>query len=108
MVKLFIEGEEIIEGVGPDSPRIANAQGGMQSDSPYSFTAGFPHQAILAVAKVVKNGLTHYAPDNWRQVPRADHLNHALVHLFAYEAGDRQDDHLEHAACRLLMALECR
>jgi hypothetical protein len=45
-------------------------------------------------------------PDNWRQIPRVDHLNHALAHIHAHGAGDTQDDHLAHSACRLLFALE--
>lgn len=43
---------------------------------------------------------------NWHSIPLGDHVNHALTHLFAHLAGDVQDDHLEHASCRLLMALE--
>jgi hypothetical protein len=107
ILKVFNDGE-VVEGVGPDAPAETNAAGGKQSASLYSLTASFPHKAVLAVAKIVKYGLKKYTPDNWRLIGREDHLNHALVHVFAYLAGDRQDDHLEHAACRLLMALECK
>src|SRR5262245_58770276 len=101
-------GTPSIEGVSPNEPLVVNAQGGAQARSPYSFIASFPHRAVLAVAKVVRYGLEKYAPDNWRNISQADHLNHALTHIFAYAAGDRSDAHLEHAACRLLMALETR
>lgn len=108
-IRLMVEGEKnIVEGVGPEAPLETNSQGGRQSASLYSLTRSFPNAAVLAVAKIVKKGLEKYEPDNWRLISRADHLNHALVHAHAYAAGDRQDDHLEHAACRMLMALECK
>lgn len=92
--------------LGPDAPIVENAAGGKQSACPVSLVESFPHKAVLAVGAVVKKGLERYAPNNWRLIERKDHLNHALTHLFAYCAGDKQDDHLEHAACRILMALE--
>jgi hypothetical protein len=95
-----------IDGVGPEAPVVTNEQGGKQSSSPYSLIKSFPCRGVLEVAKVVKTGLERYAPDNWRKIPRVDHLNHAIAHIFAHGAGDTQDDHLAHAACRLLMALE--
>lgn len=100
------DGSAPIAGVGPDAPTVENEAGGKQSDCPCSLVDSFPHLAVLQVGRVVKAGLTKYEPDNWRKIPRKDHLNHALTHVFAYCAGDRQDSHLEHAACRLLMALE--
>jgi hypothetical protein len=100
------ESGAIVAGVGTDAPTVVNEHGGKQSDSPYSLVSSFPHRAVLDVAKVVRYGLVKYEPDNWRLISRNDHLNHVLVHLFAYLAGDRQDSHLEHAACRILFALE--
>lgn len=94
-----------IEGVGPDAPVVTNAQGGKQSDSPYRCDL-LPPEAVLKVARVLKHGADKYGPNNWRKLSENDHLNHAIAHIFARLAGDTQDDHLEHAACRLLMALE--
>jgi hypothetical protein len=65
-----------------------------------------PPRATLAVAGVLAEGAPKYGEWNWLGIPTADHLNHALVHVYAHLAGDAQDDHLGHAACRLLMALE--
>ena len=95
-----------IAAVGPDAPIVENANGGRQSDCPFSLVHSFPSLAVLRVGAVVKAGLTRYEPDNWRKIPQRDHLNHALVHMLAYNAGDRSDAHLDHAACRLLFALE--
>ena len=60
--------------------------------------------ALDAVAAV----LAEHEPRHrgrWRSQSVIDHVRHAADHLTAYEAGDRTEDHLGHAACRLLMAL---
>ena len=94
-----------VGGVGPDAPTAVNDRGGRQSDTPYRADL-LPPLATLAVAAVLKPGAEKYGVNNWHKIPVEDHLNHALVHVFAWLSGDRQDGHLEHAACRVLMALE--
>lgn len=96
-----------VAGVGKDAPTTVNAAGGKQSDSPYRCDL-LPAQAVLAVAAVLKHGADKYGPNNWRAIPIGDNLNHALTHVLAYLAGDTQDDHLEHAACRILFALDLK
>lgn len=95
---------EIINGVGPDTPTTTNEQGGMQSDLPYRCDL-LDAESILKLSAVLKQGAEKYAPDNWRKIDCMSHINHALVHIFAYMAGDKQDDHLDHAFCRLMMAM---
>lgn len=94
-----------VDGVGPDAPVTTNEVGGKQSVAPYACEL-LPPRAVLAVARVMGEGAEKYERDNWRKISRSDHLRKALTHVFAWLAGDRQDDHLEHAATRLLMALE--
>lgn len=94
-----------VPGVGPDAPTTVNEAGGRQSASPYRADL-FPPRALLAVANVLKLGADKYGAENWRKIPVRDHVNHALVHLFAMLAGDASDDHLEHAACRIMFALD--
>lgn len=94
-----------VEGVGPDAPTFENEAGGKQSASLYRCDL-LPPQACLRVAAVLKHGADKYGPRNWTAIPVDDHVNHAMTHLLAYLAGDDQDDHLGHAACRMLMALE--
>lgn len=94
-----------VPGVGPDAPTTTNADGGKQSATLYRADL-LPPTAVLSVAKILKHGADKYGAENWRLIPRRDNLNHALIHVYAYLAGDRSDDHLEHAACRLLFALE--
>jgi hypothetical protein len=91
------------KGVGPDAPIVTNAQGGMQSKVERAFHL-MDGKAMFRLAGVLHIGAQRYARDNWRKIDCEDHINHALQHLFAYQAGDRQDDHLGHAFCRLMMA----
>ena len=44
----------------------------------------------------------------WRSKPVQKHLRHACKHLELLASGCEGEDHLAHAACRLLMALELR
>jgi hypothetical protein len=92
----------LIKGVGKDTETTTNENGGMQSLSPYRFDL-IPPEAMFRVAEVFAYGATKYAPDNWRKIKSDDHLNHLFQHLYAYMAGDRQDDHLGHALCRMMM-----
>lgn len=95
----------IINGIGPDAPTTTNANGGKQSATPFRCDL-LPPLATLAVAEVLASGAAKYGANNWHAITVEEHLNHAMGHQLAYLAGDTQDDHLEHAACRLLMALE--
>jgi hypothetical protein len=95
----------VVAGVGPDAPTTTNAAGGKQSASPYRADLLPPH-ALLAVAAVLKHGADKYGPNNWHKIPVSDHINHALTHLYALGAGDASDKHLEHAATRILFALD--
>lgn len=95
----------IVPGVGPDAETITNAAGAKQSATTRRLDL-VPPLAILAVGEVLHHGAKKYGADNWRGIPVAEHLNHLLIHTYAYLAGDQSDDHLSHVACRALMAME--
>jgi len=95
---------DTIPGMGKDAPKIVNDQGGSQSHLPYRFDLIDP-KAIFALAGVLYQGAERHGEDNWRKIPVRDHLNHALAHIYAYMAGDEQDDHLGHALCRMMFAV---
>lgn len=59
--------------------------------------------ALIQIAKVLEYGASRYKPNNWRLIPEEDHMNHALIHLYALEKEDKQDDHLGHFLTRLMM-----
>jgi hypothetical protein len=99
-----------IPGVGPDAPTVITDNGGKHSDSPYRCDL-LPARAVLEVAAVLKVGSEKYDDGddpNWRRIARKDHVNHAVTHLLAFLAGDLSDDHLAHAACRVLFAIETK
>lgn len=91
--------------VGPDQPTVENAAGGRQAFTPYRFDL-LPAQALFDVSEILAQGALKYGEWNWLKIPEREHINHALQHIFAYLGGDTQDDHLGHAACRVLFALE--
>jgi len=95
-----------LPGVGPDAPRRAD---GKASESPYRFDLLQPH-ALAAVAALAKRGHEKYGI-HWTEYQPNDHLNHAMQHIFAYLAGDKQEgtpsEHLVHAAWRILSTLDC-
>ena len=93
-----------IEGVGPETAITTNEKGGKQSDTPYRFDL-IDAKAMFRLAQVMAYGAKRYAPNNWRLITKEDHINHALQHLYAYLAGDKQDDHLGHALARIMMAV---
>ena len=93
-----------VEGVGKDAPITTNERGGGQSYIPFRFDL-LDGKALSGLARVLAEGAEKYAPNNWRLIPLQDHLNHAMMHIFAYLAEDTQDEHLEHALTRLMFAV---
>jgi AcrR family transcriptional regulator len=65
--------------------------------------------ALAAVEAVIDRALASgkYPPgDTWRECPLTEHLQHAVVNLRKLRSGDSSEPHVEHAATRILMALE--
>lgn len=92
-------------GFGENSTKTTGENGGKQSALAYRMDL-VPPRALLGVANALCEGAKEYPKDNWRKIDRADHINHALTHIFAWMAGDEQEDHLAHAGCRILFAME--
>lgn len=84
-----------------------NAAGGKQHDRPYRSGALF-FKSFLALSHLRWDGFTNkgYEDDNYKLIPAEEHIDRALTHLFAHKAGDQSNEHLLHAVCRVLMALE--
>ena len=95
----------MIKGAGKDVETVVNEHGGKQSKVEYRFDLADP-LAMFEMCKVLKEGHDKYGSDeNWRAIPVREHINHAIIHFYAYLAGDKQDEHLSHAMCRALFAL---
>lgn len=95
----------MIKGVGRDAPIEGDASGYNTSSTPYRMDLLF-FRAILHVAEIMQYGAKNHGENNWRKGGVDKHLNKALIHLACYYAGDKQDDHLGHAAWRTMAALE--
>jgi hypothetical protein len=62
-----------------------------------------PPLAILRVAKVYEQGAVKYGDRNWELgQPQDRFMDSALRHLFQWQAGKRDEDHLAHAAFNIL------
>ena len=94
--------KSLINGVGPEQPIVTNEHGGMQAKNDYTFHL-IDAPALFELAKVMGEGAKKYAKDNWRKIPPEEHFDHLQMHLWAWMAGDRQDEHLEHALARCFM-----
>lgn len=91
-------------GLSPDAPIVTNEKGGEQSKSSYACNL-LDGKAMLNLCATLKYGASRYEDNNWRRIPLRDHLNHALQHIFAYLAGNTQDQHLDHAFCRMMFVI---
>jgi hypothetical protein len=87
----------------PHAPTVTNDQGGSQSLIPVRFDL-IDAKALFEVAKVLHEGAEKYGVDNWRKIPVEDHINHNIMHAYAYLSGDRSDEHLSHMTCRSIFA----
>ena len=92
-----------IDGVASEE-KVINENGGSQSKLDYRFDL-IDTKAIFALANVLHTGEVRYGKDNWRKIDTESHLNHALSHIYAFLAGDKQDNRLSHCFCRLMMAI---
>lgn len=90
--------------VGPDVETTTNALGGSQSDVPVRFDL-IDARSMFDLAAVLDHGAKKYGENNWRKIPINDHLNHLIMHAYAYLAGDESDEHLSHILARATFAL---
>lgn len=95
-----------INGVGPDA-ELREVNGVRESKALAAFYL-MPMQALYKIGILLKHGMQKYGKNNWRRIPHRSHINHAFIHLVAHIAGDTQDDHLTHAATRLMFAIETK
>lgn len=105
-----IQGKEYLhkndlKGLSKSEPIVTNEHGGKQSELPYRFDLfqGIAAKALFILAGVLSYGAKKYGDNNWHKISPKEHLNHALVHAFAWLRGDKQDDHAGHFLCRAFM-----
>lgn len=95
------------EGLSNNAEIGTNEKGGKQHKRPFKSEALFFKELLkLSALRYEACTVNGYADENYKLIPKNEHIGRALTHIFAYMAGDRSNDHLTHAACRVLMALE--
>ena len=67
----------------------------------------FKH-ALEVIAGVMRDGVATHPDNEWVRRPVDYHLGRAEEHLRLLHEGDQREDHVAHAATRLLMALTLR
>lgn len=61
---------------------------------------------LAAVAAACAEGAERYGDYNWEKgMPAHDLINHALRHIYMFLSGNRDEDHLGHAAWNILGAI---
>lgn len=76
-----------------------------QSKSPYDMRA-LPPLAVLRVVKILTKGAKKYGLLSWKRYDKFVHVARATAHLVLWAAGDRSEDNLGNAVCRLMFAIE--
>jgi hypothetical protein len=66
------------------------------------------NQALAVIAGVMRDGVAKHPDNEWTHRSVDYHLGRAEEHLRLLRDGDQLEDHLAHAATRLLMALTLR
>lgn len=89
--------------VSPNVERKINEKGAAQSHVPVRFDL-IDGPAIFEMAKVLHTGAEKYGANNWRGIDVGAHLNHLIMHAYAYLSDDRTDEHLSHVMCRSMFA----
>ena len=65
-------------------------------------------QAFQVIAGIMRDGVAKHPDNEWARRSVDYHIGQAEEHLLLLRDGEQLEDHLAHAATRLLMALTLR
>lgn len=95
--------DKIKAAADPNAETVTNEKGAKQSKVEARFDL-IDGPALFEMASVLHTGAVKYGANNWRGIDVELHLNHLIMHAYAYLSGDRSDDHLSHIMCRSMFA----
>lgn len=97
-----------IKGAGQDAPL---AECGRQSKVEGRYDL-LPPLALAAIAVVMEPAAAKYGEHSWKKIEPESHINHSLMHIVAFLAGDDSElngdvvEHLRHALTRMAFAVD--
>jgi len=102
----YLDGDRSNDHLGYALYNLAHAVQ-MEEAGPYRAQA-IPPKAILRLAQIRYEAHDERGLDdnNYKLIPLEEHLGRALTHIAGYLDGDRSNDHLGHALCRLAFAVQ--
>lgn len=105
--RVHIDGDEFKgrNATACPAPVVINNRGGKANPSPYRSEL-LPATAMLKASAVLAGGVQSHGRNNWRDIDAETHVGRAITHLLQHLAGDKSDDHLTHALCRVAFAVE--
>lgn len=83
---------------------VINAQGGKQAHVDARLDL-IPPENLLLLGECLAYGANTYGERNWLKISLEENLNHALIHITKWLAGDREEPHLVNTLARVNFAL---
>jgi hypothetical protein len=93
---------------GPQQGWLSHQQGLPQKRTRQEVFIQSFDQALQVIAGIMRDGVAKHPDNEWVRRSAEYHIGRAEEHLLLLRDGEQREDHLAHAATRLLMALTLR
>ena len=83
---------------------VTNEQGGKQAHVSARMDL-IPPENLLLLGECLSYGAETYGERNWHKITLEENLNHAMIHILKWLAGNREEPHLVNTLARVNFAL---